>query len=174
MPVMDTSRLSVPAAVLSKDLRRALRMARDLGVQGIELDARHALEPELMTQTGLRQIRKWLGDAGVVVSAIAFRTRGGYGDPERLEGRIAATKAAHSCGVAKFVTRMQAISLLNSHCSDSAVRGCSAWSRQSLDAMVFSYPIAAWNAGRDMILAYHSATRWRVSIMLASPTCASR
>lgn len=94
MPVMDTSRLSVPAAVLSKDLRRALRMARDLGLQGVELDARHALEPELMTQTGLRQIRKWLGDAGVVVSAIAFRTRGGYGDPERLEGRITATKAA--------------------------------------------------------------------------------
>lgn len=94
MPVMDTSWLSVPAAVLSKDLRRALRMARDLGLQGVELDARHALEPELMTQTGLRQIRKWLGDAGVVVSAIAFRTRGGYGDPERLEGRITATKAA--------------------------------------------------------------------------------
>ena len=91
---MDTSRISVPAALLAKDLRRALRVAHDLGVHGVELDARHGLDPTEMTQTGLRQIRKWLGDEGVVISAISFRTRGGYGDPDRLEGRIAATKAA--------------------------------------------------------------------------------
>lgn len=91
---MDTSRISVPAALLAKDLRRALRVAHDLGVHGVELDARHGLDPAEMTQTGLRQIRKWLGDEGVVISAISFRTRGGYGDPDRLEGRIAATKAA--------------------------------------------------------------------------------
>jgi hypothetical protein len=29
---MDPSRISVPAALLAKDLRRALRLARDLGV----------------------------------------------------------------------------------------------------------------------------------------------
>jgi len=91
---MDTSRISVPASMLAKDLRRALRVAHDLGVLGVELDARHGLDPAQVTQTGLRQIRKWLGDEGVVISAISFRTRGGYGDPDRLEGRIAATKAA--------------------------------------------------------------------------------
>jgi len=91
---MDTTRISVPAALLSRDLRRAFRAARDLGVRGVELDARHSLEPAQVSQTGLRQIRKWLGDEGVVVSAIAFRTRGGYADPDRLEGRIAATKDA--------------------------------------------------------------------------------
>jgi len=91
---MDTSRLSVPAALLSRDLRRAFRAARDLGVRGVELDARHSLSPAQVSQTGVRQIRKWLGDEGIVVSAISFRTRGGYADPERLEGRIAATKDA--------------------------------------------------------------------------------
>ncbi|MCE9631979.1 MAG: sugar phosphate isomerase/epimerase [Planctomycetia bacterium] len=91
---MDTSRLSVPAAAFSTDLRRALRLARDLGVHGIELDARSGIDPEQLTQTGLRQIRKWLGDEGVTVSAVSFRTRGGYADGARLEGRIAATKAA--------------------------------------------------------------------------------
>lgn len=91
---MDTAHLSVPATALAADFRRALRMARDLGIRGVELDARHGLDPAQLTQTGLRQIRKWLGDEGVVVSAVSFRTRGGYGDPERLEGRIAATKAA--------------------------------------------------------------------------------
>lgn len=91
---MDTSRFSVPAAALAKDLRRALGIARDLGIQSVELDARHAIDPATLTPTGLRQIRKWLGDAGVVVSAVSFRTRGGYADADRLEGRIAATKQA--------------------------------------------------------------------------------
>ena len=91
---METSLLSVPAVALATDLRKALRMARDLGVGGIELDARTGLDPEQVTQTGLRQIRKWLGDEGLIVTAIAFPTRGGYGDSDRLEGRIAATKVA--------------------------------------------------------------------------------
>jgi len=91
---MDTSRLATATVPLSGQLRTALRRARDLGLRGVELDARHGLEPAQVTQTGLRQIRKWLGDEGVVVSAIAFRTRSGYADSERLEGRITATKSA--------------------------------------------------------------------------------
>ena len=91
---MDTSRLSVPAAALSPDLRTAIDAARRLGVRGIEVDARGGLEPTEVSRTGLRQIRKWLDDAGLGVSAVAFRTRGGYGDAERLEGRVAATKSA--------------------------------------------------------------------------------
>jgi len=91
---MDTSRLSVPATMLARDLRTALRRARDLGIRGVELDARNGLDPAQVTQTGVRQIRKWLGDEGISVSAVAFRTRGGYADAERLEGRIAATKEA--------------------------------------------------------------------------------
>ena len=91
---METARLSLPATVLSRDLRRAFRLARDLGFGGVELDARHGLDPAEMSQTGLRQIRKWLGDEGLVVAGIAFPTRGGYGEVERLEARITATKAA--------------------------------------------------------------------------------
>jgi len=91
---MDTSRISAPAAFLSRDLRTALRRAHDLGIRGVELDARGGLHPEEMSRTGIRQIRKWLDDAGVEVTAIAFRTRGGYADADRLEGRIAATKQA--------------------------------------------------------------------------------
>jgi len=91
---MDTSRLAVATAALSPDLRTALKRARDLGVRGLEIDARGGLDPEQLSQTGLRQIRKWLDDEGLVVSAVAFRTRGGYADADRLEGRIAATKRA--------------------------------------------------------------------------------
>jgi len=91
---MDISQISVPAISLSKNFRSALSKARDLGVQGIEIDARYGIDPEQLSQTGTRQIRKWLGDEGLSVSAVAFRTRGGYAEAERLEGRIAATKAA--------------------------------------------------------------------------------
>ena len=91
---MDSSRLAVPSSALSSDLRTALTKARGLAVRGVEIDARGGLDPEHLSQTGLRQIRKWLDDAGLVVSAVAFRTRGGYADAERLEGRIAATKRA--------------------------------------------------------------------------------
>jgi sugar phosphate isomerase/epimerase len=91
---MDTSRLTAATGPLARDLRTALRRARDLGLRGVELDARGTLDAEQLTQTGLRQLRKWLGDEGVVVSAVSFRTRGGYADADRLEGRIAATKAA--------------------------------------------------------------------------------
>mgnify|MGYP006275007907 CR=1 FL=1 len=91
---METSRISAPAASLARDLRTALRRARDLGIRGVELDARGGLDPAQVSQTGIRQIRKWLGDEGVEVAAVAFRTRGGYADAERLEARIAATKKA--------------------------------------------------------------------------------
>lgn len=91
---MDTSRLSVATTALSPDLRTALKRARELGVRGVEIDARGGLDPEQVSQTGLRQIRKWLDDEGLMVSAVAFRTRGGYADADRLENRIAATKRA--------------------------------------------------------------------------------
>lgn len=91
---MEPSRLSVPALSLSRDLRRALARARELGVRGVEIDGRRGIAAEQITQTGLRQIRKWLDDEGLVVSAVAFPTRGGYADTERLEARIAATKSA--------------------------------------------------------------------------------
>ena len=91
---MDTSLIAAGAISLSRDLRSALRKARDLGIKGVEIDARSGLDPEQISQTGIRQIRKWLGDEGLSVSAVAFRTRGSYSDPDRLEGRIAATKAA--------------------------------------------------------------------------------
>jgi len=91
---MEPSRLSVPAVSLARDLRTALRRARDVGAHGVEIDARRGVDAAQISQTGLRQIRKWLGDEGLVVSAVAFPTRGGYTDTDRLEARIAATKSA--------------------------------------------------------------------------------
>jgi len=91
---MDTSHVSVASLPLSRDLKAAFRKVRGLGLRGVELDLRTGVNPEHLSQTGIRQIRKWLADEGLVVAAAAFPTRGGYADAERLEARIAATKAA--------------------------------------------------------------------------------
>jgi sugar phosphate isomerase/epimerase len=107
---MESSRLAVPAVTLASDLRAALAAARRLGVRGVEIDARGGLDPREVSQTGLRQIRKWLDDEGLVVAAVAFRTRGGYADAERLEGRITATKSAlalaHGLGAAVVLNHL--------------------------------------------------------------------
>lgn len=91
---MEINRLSIPAIALSRDLRTSFRKARELGLGGVELDLRTGVPVEQLSQSGIRQIRKWLADEGIVVAAVAFPTRGGYADPERLEGRISATKSA--------------------------------------------------------------------------------
>jgi sugar phosphate isomerase/epimerase len=91
---MQPSRISVPAAFLSHDLRQAISRARELEVGGIEIDGRRGIDLQTVSQSALRHLRKWCADAGLVVSAIAFPTRGRLADLERLEARVAATKRA--------------------------------------------------------------------------------
>ena len=61
---------------------------------GVELDARGELDAGQMSETGLRQVRKLVEDHGLRVSAVEFRTRRGYGNPDDLPRRVEATKAA--------------------------------------------------------------------------------
>jgi len=97
--MLDTSRLAVPALPLSSRLRTSLEAARSLGVAGVELDARGGLAPEELSRSGVRQIRKWLADCGLAVAAVAFPVRRGFGVPQDLDRRVAATREA--MGVAR-------------------------------------------------------------------------
>jgi sugar phosphate isomerase/epimerase len=74
--------------------RKALPIVASMGVQAVEIDARGELKPDELTNTGLRQVRKWLADHNLKVSAVGFQTRRGYNVPDDLERRIAATKDA--------------------------------------------------------------------------------
>lgn len=91
---MDRAKICVPAGALASDLRTAFRRARALGVKGVELDVRADLDGGRVSATGVRQLRKWLADEGLVTAALRFPTRGGYADADRLEARIAGTKRA--------------------------------------------------------------------------------
>ncbi len=75
-------------------LRRAIETAAQLGADGVEIDARSELTPHELSQTGLRQFRKLLGDRNLGVSAVSFITRRGYDNFEELDRRVMATQAA--------------------------------------------------------------------------------
>lgn len=87
-------KLALELAGLEQSPARALETAAALGVEGVEIDARGDFAPARLSQTGLRQLRKLLGDARLQVSAVRFRTRRGYYDAAELDARIEATKKA--------------------------------------------------------------------------------
>ncbi|MBX3417461.1 MAG: sugar phosphate isomerase/epimerase [Pirellulaceae bacterium] len=85
---------SVVLSPLKRPFREGLELAARMGVSAVEIDARNELRPAELSQTGLRQIRKWLSDYNLSVSCIQFPTNRGFDTPERLEQRIEGTKAA--------------------------------------------------------------------------------
>ena len=107
---MNSSRLAVPVRPLASDFRRSLSIAREFGVRGIEIDGRHGIDLATLSDTGIRQIRKWLDDAGLHVAAVSFPTRGGYAEQDRLEARVMATKQAmlqaHRLGATVLLCRL--------------------------------------------------------------------
>lgn len=105
--MIDLARIAVPALSLARRLRPALEAVRAIGATGVELDARGGLSPDELSRSGTRQIRGWLADCGLSVAAVAFPVRRGFGDPEALDRRVAATREAmrlaHNLG-AKVLT----------------------------------------------------------------------
>ena len=79
---------------LRQPLKRALSTASEMGADGVEINARTELRPSELSRTGVRHLKKMLGDLNLKVSAIHFPTRRGYDDPADLERRIEATKRA--------------------------------------------------------------------------------
>ncbi|MFM9115545.1 MAG: sugar phosphate isomerase/epimerase, partial [Planctomycetota bacterium] len=71
-------RVGINLANLQVPFARGLRLAKELGAEAVEIDARGELRPETLSRTGVRQIRKQLDDLQLKVSAVDFRTRRGY------------------------------------------------------------------------------------------------
>jgi sugar phosphate isomerase/epimerase len=87
-------RIGVELASLRQPFQQALLTARELGAAAVEIDARHELRPEALSQTGVRQVRKMLDDLNLRVSCLSFRTRRGYDVLDDLEARLEATRRA--------------------------------------------------------------------------------
>lgn len=91
---MIDRRIGISLPSLRQPPKRALETAARLGARAVELDARQTFRPREMSQTAIRQLRKWLDDLGLNISAISFLTRHGYDELNNLDRRVAATKEA--------------------------------------------------------------------------------
>ena len=110
---MAEVKVGVKLSSLGMPFRKALPMVAEMGVDAVEIDARGELRPREMSQTGLRQIRKWLDDHNLKVCAVGFQTRRGYDVADDLQARIDATKDAmrfaYSLGASVVVNHVGAI-----------------------------------------------------------------
>lgn len=90
---MIASRIAIQLASLKQPFRKALATAAELGASAVEIDARGEINAQTISTTGMRDLRRMLGDHDLRVSAIGFLTRRGYDDHSEIERRVAATKA---------------------------------------------------------------------------------
>ena len=93
---MPRFRIGLHLANLKLPTKKALLVASQLKVDGVEIDARGELKPSTLTQSGKRQLRKTLDDLNLRVCSVNFQTRRGYDVQDDLERRIDATKSAMS------------------------------------------------------------------------------
>lgn len=91
---MPEIKIAVQAKSARLPLRRLLPIIKLWHVHAVELDARGDANPQELSQTGRRQLRKLLEDYELRVAAVSFRTRRGYDTAAELDRRIEATKAA--------------------------------------------------------------------------------
>ena len=91
---MPAIRIAIELASLRLPLKKALAKAAELGASAVALDVRNELDASQLSSTGVRQLRKMLDDLNLRVSSVSFPTRRGYGEQERLDARIEATRRA--------------------------------------------------------------------------------
>jgi sugar phosphate isomerase/epimerase len=91
---MPQLRVGIQLASLRQPFKKALLTAAQLGAEAVEIDLRHGLRPEELSQTGIRHIRKMLADLNLAVCAVGYPTRRGYNVAEDLDRRVEATKQA--------------------------------------------------------------------------------
>ena len=107
---MPSLKLAIHLRSLRLPLKRALHVAAELGVAAVEIDGRGEINPQEITSTGLRQIRKSFDDYQLRVSAVEFHTRRGYDVQDDLARRVEATKAAmkmaHGLGASLVINQI--------------------------------------------------------------------
>lgn len=103
-------KIAIQLASLKQPFRKAVVTAAQLGASAVEIDARGDINAQTISTTGLRELKRMLGDLDLRVSAVGFQTRRGFDDHEEIERRVMATKAvmkfAHGVGANVVVNQI--------------------------------------------------------------------
>lgn len=91
---MHNLRIAASAHCFDQPLRQLIQSAAEMGVQGLQFDARNELKASELSGTGRRQLLHYLTELDLSVASLTFPTRRSFYDQDQLDGRIAATKAA--------------------------------------------------------------------------------
>jgi sugar phosphate isomerase/epimerase len=91
---MPHFRIALATRCLGQPLKTSVQIAAASGARGLQLDVRDELPPAALSETGRRQFLHQLNELGLGVASMIFPTRRGLVDQERLDARIAATRAA--------------------------------------------------------------------------------
>lgn len=107
---MPGLKIAIQLASLKQPFKKALATAAQLGASAVEIDARGEINAQTISNTGMRELRRMLGDQELRVSAVGFQTQHGYDDHDGIERRVAATKAvmkfAHGIGASVVVNQI--------------------------------------------------------------------
>ncbi|HUG18428.1 MAG TPA: sugar phosphate isomerase/epimerase family protein [Planctomycetaceae bacterium] len=87
-------RYALPARCFSRDLKQAFRDIAALQVEGIQLDLRNELRPGELGESGVKQFLKQLEEQNLRVASTAFPLRKPLAEPELLDARLEAIRAA--------------------------------------------------------------------------------
>lgn len=91
---MSRLRIAIPTQLFGEDLRQSILAAAEARADGIHMDARSEVKASALSETGRRQLLHYLKEVELRVASLGFPTRRSYYEPEQLDARVQATKAA--------------------------------------------------------------------------------
>jgi len=87
-------RIAVATRCLNQPIDDCIRLAGEMGAEGVQLDARDELRPTDLTETGRRQFLHRLSERGLRVASLTFPLRRPLSDEVHLDARMAALRQA--------------------------------------------------------------------------------
>lgn len=105
---MRTLRIAAATRHFNQPLKLAIETAADMGVQGLQIDARHELRPAELSESGRRQFKHELSERLMTLASFEYPTRRALTDPEDIDARIAGLKAVLDCSYSLGVTTVVA------------------------------------------------------------------
>ncbi|MCA9044892.1 MAG: sugar phosphate isomerase/epimerase [Planctomycetaceae bacterium] len=92
--MMHRLRIAIATAPLELPIRKAIDVATEAGVQGVQFDLREEVRPEDFGPTARRQLLHYLDERNLRVGPATFGLRRPLFDPEYVEARLEALKTA--------------------------------------------------------------------------------